>query len=197
MTSKPNVCPDQWSSWTSLRASSPFGRSRENSRESSTRKETRVRKREPLAVASLTINAELASRPSWPDIFRWPVVILSLLFCSYPHKIYGKRREIDSLEQLTPQSEKSPQWLLCIITSDEQILSPCLVCVLNSLHPPSFSMGILFECTTLGINLFKTLGIYNFKTRLCSTDNAFRLLPSETLKTSRRFLLPNRITLRW
>ena len=71
-----------------------------------------------------------------------------------------------------------------------------LVCVLNSLHPPSFCMGILFECTALGINLYKTSRIYNVKTRLCSTDNAFRLFPSETLKTSRCFLLPNRITLR-
>ena len=115
----------------------------------------------PSRLASLIINAELGSRPSWPGIFRWPVAILSPLFCSYPHKIYGKRRELDSLEQLTPQSEKSPQWPLCMITSDEHILPPRLVCVLNSLHPPSFCIGILFECTTLGINLYKTSRIYN------------------------------------
>ena len=151
----------------------------------------------PSRLASLNLNGELASRPSWPDIFRRPVVILSPLFCCYPYKIYGKRRELDSLEQITPQSEKSPQWPLCTITSDKQILPPRLVCVLNSLHPPSFCMGILFECTALGINLYKTSRIYNVKTRLCSTDNAFRLFPSETLKTSRCFLLPNRITLRW
>ena len=151
----------------------------------------------PSRLASLNLNGELASRPSWPDIFRRPVVILSPLFCCYPYKIYGKRREVHSLEQITPQSEKSPQWPLCTITSDKQILPPRLVCVLNSLHPPSFCMGILFECTALGIHLYKTSRIYNVKTRLCSTDNAFRLFPSETLKTSRCFLLPNRITLRW
>ena len=148
--------------------------SRENSRESSTRKETRVRKAgarsNPLRLASLNLNGELASRPSWPDIFRRPVVILSPLFCCYPYKIYGKRRELDSLEQITPQSEKSPQWPLCTITSDKQILPPRLVCVLNSLHPPSFCMGILFECTALEINLYKTSRIYNVKTRLCSTE---------------------------
>ena len=179
--------------------------SRENSRESSTRKETRVRKAgarggrtlEPLATCFAHFKWRAASRPSWPDIFRRPIVILSPLFCCYPYKIYGKRRELDSLEQITPQSEKSPQWPLCTITSDKQILPPRLVCVLNSLHPPSFCMGILFECTALGINLYKTSRIYNVKTRLCSTDNAFRLFPSETLKTSRCFLLPNRITLRW
>ena len=124
----------------------------------------------PSRLASLTLNGELASRPSWPDIFRRPVVILSPLFCCYPYKIYGKRRELDSLEQITPQSEKSPQWPLCTITSDKQILPPRLVCVLNSLHPPSFCMGILFECTALSINLYKTSRIYNVKTRLCSTE---------------------------
>ena len=76
----------------------------------------------PSRLASLNLNGELASRPSWPDIFRRPVVILSPLFCCYPYKIYGKRRELDSLEQITPQSEKSPQWPLCTITSDKQIL---------------------------------------------------------------------------
>ena len=192
-------------SWTSPRASSPFGgvarihvrAARERRPECERRARGAGARSSPSRLASLNLNGELASRPSWPDIFRRPVVILSPLFCCYPYKIYGKRRELDSLEQITPQSEKSPQWPLCTITSDKQILPPRLVCVLNSLHPPSFCMGILFECTALGINLYKTSRIYNVKTRLCSTDNAFRLFPSETLKTSRCFLLPNRITLRW
>ena len=126
-------------SWTSLQASSPFGGvARIHVRAERQRRpecERRVRgsgaRASPLRLASLTINGELASRPSWPDIFRWPVVILSPLFCSYPHKIYDKSRELDSLEQITPKSEKSPQWPLCMITSDEHILPPRLVCVLK------------------------------------------------------------------
>ena len=117
-------------SWTSPRASSPFeGVARIHVRAARERRpecERRTRgagaRSSPSRLASLNLNGELASRPSWPDIFRRPVVILSPLFCCYPYKIYGKRRELDSLEQITPQSEKSPQWPLCTITSDKQIL---------------------------------------------------------------------------
>ena len=110
-------------SWTSLRASSPFGgvarihvrAARERRPECERRARGAGARSSPSRLASLTLNGELASRPSWPDIFRRPVVILSPLFCCYPYKIYGKRRELDSLEQITPQSEKSPQWPLCTI----------------------------------------------------------------------------------
>ena len=61
-----------------------------------------------------------------------------------------------------------------MITSDEHISPPKLVCKQNSLHLHSLSVNILFNCSALGIHLCKTWQLFIFKTRLggeiCSSD---------------------------
>ena len=58
------------------------------------------------------------------------------------------------------------QWPLCVIASDEQISQPSLVWKQNSSHLHSLCVGILFNCTALGIHLCKTSQLYILKTRL-------------------------------
>ena len=58
------------------------------------------------------------------------------------------------------------QWPLCVIASDEQISQPSLVWKQNSSHLHSLCVGILFNCTALGIHLCKTSQLYVLKTRL-------------------------------
>ena len=58
------------------------------------------------------------------------------------------------------------QWPSCVITSDDQISPPSLVCKQNSSHLHSFCVGILFNRTALGIHLCKTSQLCILKTRL-------------------------------
>ena len=58
------------------------------------------------------------------------------------------------------------KWPLCVIASDEQISQPSLVWKQNSSHLHSLCVGILFNCTALGIHLCKTSQLYILKTRL-------------------------------
>ena len=53
-----------------------------------------------------------------------------------------------------------------MIASDEQISQPSLVWKQNSSHLHSLCVGILFNCTALGIHLCKTSQLYILKTRL-------------------------------
>ena len=66
------------------------------------------------------------------------------------------------------------QWPLCMITSDEQISPPSLVCKENSLHLHSFCVDILFKFTALGHSFMQNFATLQFKTRLggeiCSFD---------------------------
>ena len=66
------------------------------------------------------------------------------------------------------------QWPLCMITSDEQISPPSLVCKENSLHLHSFCVDILFKFTALGHSFMQNFATLQFKTRLggeiCSLD---------------------------
>ena len=58
------------------------------------------------------------------------------------------------------------KWPLCVIASDVQISQPSLVWKQNSSHLHSLCVGILFNCTALGIHLCKTSQLYILKTRL-------------------------------
>ena len=66
------------------------------------------------------------------------------------------------------------EWPLCMITSDEQISPPSLVCKENSLHLHSFCVDILFKFTALGHSFMQNFATLQFKTRLggeiCSFD---------------------------
>ena len=61
-----------------------------------------------------------------------------------------------------------------MITSDEQISPPSLVCKENSLHLHSFCVDILFKFTALGHSFMQNFATLQFKTRLggeiCSLD---------------------------
>ena len=61
-----------------------------------------------------------------------------------------------------------------MITSDEQISPPSLICKQNSSHLHSLGVNILFNCSALGIHSCKTWQTFIFKTRLggeiCSSD---------------------------
>ena len=63
---------------------------------------------------------------------------------------------------------------LCMITSDEQISPPSLVCKENSLPLHSLYVGILFKFTALGHSFMQNFATLQFKTRLggeiCSFD---------------------------
>ena len=67
-----------------------------------------------------------------------------------------------------------PEWPLCMITSDEQISPPSLVCKESSLHLHSFCVDILFKFTALGHSFMQNFATLQFKTRLggeiCSFD---------------------------
>ena len=61
-----------------------------------------------------------------------------------------------------------------MITSDEQISPPSLVCKESSLHLHSFCVDILFKFTALGHSFMQNFATLQFKTRLggeiCSFD---------------------------
>ena len=75
------------------------------------------------------------------------------------------RRE-DSKVSLMLHPKRLWEWPLCVIASDEQISQPSLVWKQNSSHLHSLCVGILFNCTALGIHLCKTSQLYILKTRL-------------------------------
>ena len=68
--------------------------------------------------------------------------------------------EFQSLEK------QNTEWPSCMITSDDQISPPSLVCKQNFSHLHSFCVGILFNRTALGIHLCKTSQLCILKMRL-------------------------------
>ena len=120
-----------------------------------------------LQIQTLILIGYIPLQPLFDKFLRLPLKIRCLEVRSH----HANRARNDTY---CAKSKRGYFWPLCMITSDEQISPPSLVCKENSLHLHSLCVDILFKFTALGHAFMQNFATLQFKTRLggeiCSID---------------------------